>query len=230
MRLIHLMTEAFFPKHCVACGAWSTLFCETCFNQITYLSEQYCPECGRVSLSGGAHPFCQKPLGLNGLLSVCYYQGSVRPLLNKFKYKPWVTQLRPILAKILRRFFVGEEDYFDKKTILTAVPLHYLRQNERGFNQAQVLAEILTELWELPTNFAVLTRTKLAVPQVKLKKGQRAQNIRGVFEASSRAQVENKSFVVVDDVCTTAATLTECAKTLKQKGASSVWAITFARD
>ena len=77
---------------------------------------------------------------------------------------------------------------------------------------------------------APLIKTAKTRDQVLLKKEDRLENVRGVFGIAQDAEIKNKNFLIVDDVCTTGATLKECAKVLKRNGAGIVWGVTVAKD
>jgi ComF family protein len=116
-----------------------------------------------------------------------------------------------------------------EKWLLTAVPLFAKRQRQRNFNQAELLAINLakaTGLNYLPT----LLRTGKRRAQSELKDKQtRHANVQGVFSALPQANIAGQTFILVDDVYTSGATMQECAKVLKAAGAQAVWGLTVAK-
>ncbi|MGP8321205.1 MAG: ComF family protein [Methanosarcinaceae archaeon] len=135
----------------------------------------------------------------------------------------------------------GEEKiYFDDEknqkieTIIVPVPLHKRRYNWRGFNQSFLLSEYLAERFKFDVCDNLLLRKKNTKPQTKIKSmKERMKNIEGAFFVSDnkniRKIIDNKNVIIVDDVCTTSATLGECAKELKKAGANEVWGLVVAR-
>lgn len=222
------------PPYCVNCKSLGSFLCENCFEKIVFVKEQLCPECGFVSSDGATHPICQKLYGLNGHLSVAIYQGPVKNLLLAFKYGRFpVKKLSEVIEDILRLYFAPEEDYFPPKTLITPVPLHWWRQNSRGFNQAEILAQILAKFWRLDLIVDLLQRHFLTLPQVKLSKKERVKNVEGLFGLNRKYQekIKSETVILVDDVYTTGATLKECARVLKEDGeADKVFAVTLAYD
>lgn len=107
------------------------------------------------------------------------------------------------------------------------VPLHEARERERGYNQSRVLAEPFACQAGLPLRPGVLERTRPTPPQVGLDRAGRLDNVAGAFQATIEAL--GGRWLLVDDVCTTGATLEACAAALRSAGATSVWAITLAR-
>ena len=111
---------------------------------------------------------------------------------------------------------------------ITAVPLHWNRRRERGFNQSQLLARPVAEAAGLPVVRA-LARVRPTIPQAGLSRNQRASNLRGAFRLRAGSEVRGKRIVVVDDVATTGATFEACARVLKRAGAAEVTGLAMAR-
>ncbi len=240
--MLNRLWQALFPERCVNCSRWGQYLCTQCWSQLNFLRTQFCPYCQKESPSGLTHnPLCThhsagqlRKYHLDGHLAAIKYDRLARRLLAEFKYFPQVRGLQKELRRILLRYFLSEEEYFAHQTIITAVPLHWIRYNERGFNQAEILAQILGEIWNTPTDFNLLKRVRYTKPQVQLNRAKRRQNIRGAFRTTNRAaraRTNSATVVIVDDVWTTGATMKECARVLKQSGrAKEVWAVTLARD
>lgn len=113
---------------------------------------------------------------------------------------------------------------------LVPVPLHPHRLRERGYNQSSLLARELGKLVGLPVIEDCLVRVKEAKPQVKaLSVKERQENVIGAF-ACRDDKVSDKQIILIDDVCTSGATLESCATALKNGGAISIWGLTLARE
>lgn len=124
----------------------------------------------------------------------------------------------------------------DETAMLVPVPLHRSRERERGFNQAELLAHGLSVALarsqgeQAPRVEArALRRTRATPPQTGLSLSARRENVRGVFAVSDAARVRDRAIVLVDDVMTTGATVSACARALKDAGARVVAAFTLAR-
>lgn len=120
--------------------------------------------------------------------------------------------------------------------VLVPVPLHPSRERERGFNQAEALAEGLHRTLARAAGAPpprlerrLLRRTRATAPQTGLSLSARQDNVRGVFEVTPPRELRDKAVVLVDDVMTTGATLSACAAALKRAGARRVVALTLAR-
>lgn len=104
------------------------------------------------------------------------------------------------------------------------VPLHKKRRAGRGFDQAEVLAQRVSQITNIPF-ISALSRIKNTKTQTKLTEQQRADNMDGAFESVCGVQ---GNVVLIDDVLTTGATVAECAKVLQSAGAKNVYVLTFA--
>jgi ComF family protein len=111
--------------------------------------------------------------------------------------------------------------------VLVPVPLSRDRERERGFNQAALLAERLARGLGAPFRVRWLARTRATAPQTELDAAARRANVRGAFVASTAAA--GADVVLVDDVLTTGATASECARALRAAGARAVGVLTVAR-
>ena len=119
---------------------------------------------------------------------------------------------------------------------MVPVPLFRLRERERGFNQARLLAEGLKRGIEkrqggrvVRLDQGLLVRTRATLPQAGLKVQARKENVRGAFAVARPEFVRGRQVVLVDDVMTTGATLSACASALKKAGAGNVFALAMAR-
>jgi ComF family protein len=119
---------------------------------------------------------------------------------------------------------------FESNPLLVPVPLHPRRLNWRGFNQSELFAKELADAFQMEMADDVIERTVNTIPQVDIKeREQRLKNLSGIFKILNREKIIGREVLLVDDVCTTGATLNECAKILKANGASKVVALVIAR-
>ena len=112
---------------------------------------------------------------------------------------------------------------------IVPVPLHSLKQREREFNQAEVLARHLSAATKILLNPTLLQRVTSTMTQTRLTKQQRAANMREAFAARPGLKLAGARIVLVDDVFTTGATTSACAKALQAVGAGEVCVWTVAR-
>jgi len=114
--------------------------------------------------------------------------------------------------------------------VLVPVPLHPRRLRERGYNQSVLLAKELSRLIDLPVITDCLIRVKEAKPQVRTTTvKERRENVTGAFICHGD-KINGKQIILIDDVCTSGATLEACATALKNNGAVSIWGLTIAME
>ncbi len=154
-------------------------------------------------------------------------RGIVRHIIHEFKYARQV-HLRHLVARWLCAAFDDPRlrgRHFD---LVVPVPLHPTRQRERGFNQAVLLAKLLSAQVSIRCN-PVLKRIRYTTTQTALDRGERIENLHNAFRLRKNADVRGLRVLLIDDVLTTGSTLSECARVLKRAGAISVHAATAAR-
>lgn len=191
-----------FPSRCLGCGTPDAALCERCI--ILSRKSLSTPEPYITSLFDFKDPL-------------------IRRAIHAIKYhhrKDLIAPLALALAKELGKT-VHEE------SILVPVPMPAFRKFMRGYNQAELIAEVLGKELGLPVWNDVLTRNKISKRQAMIAtRSERLRNQNGSFAADNKAHHER--FIVVDDVTTTGATLKEARKALLQKKASHVEAVTLA--
>jgi ComF family protein len=144
--------------------------------------------------------------------------------IHHFKYKQR-RELADTLGQMLYDYWQTLDLPVD---LVLPVPLHADRQKERGFNQSALLAAVLSEHAQLPLDASHLVRTRATPPQVGLAPRERKVNVQGAFEWTGD-QLDGVCVLLVDDVCTSGATLEACAAPLRKRGANAIWALTLTR-
>ena len=218
------LADIIFPKRCVSCGKFGSYICSECFSKIEFIEHPVCPYCERQAVGGCAHPGCFRRYGLDGLVVVCRYRGPVRAGIVKIKYK-WIYDIEKVLVDLMAEN-LWKFDFLSDSS-LVPVPLHPRRKRWRGFNQAELLARDLAKRFKHPY-VDLLVRNRNTRPQIELKKDERKQNVAGAFSIRPSRHIKGKSLILVDDVYTTGATMSECAKILKHAGAKEIWAMAVA--
>jgi ComF family protein len=135
------------------------------------------------------------------------------------------TALTKPLGDTLATFWHQQPMHAD---VVIPVPLHPVRLRERGYNQAALLARAMTRRTGLTIDEQSLARRRATSPQVDLSAQQRKENVHNAFQCLNDS-LAGKHVLLIDDVCTTGATLEACTIALREGGASSVQALTLAR-
>ncbi len=108
------------------------------------------------------------------------------------------------------------------------IPLHHLKKAERGYNQSYYLAKGASKVIGVPVLNNVIKRDRFTPSQTNLNLKERKDNISGAFKLKNSNKISGKKIILVDDVITTGATITECAKVLINNGAEKVFSISAA--
>lgn len=234
--LAALVTNLLFPPRCVGCGRLGLLLCPSCLQAAPRLRPPYCQKCGKpLGTSPGTRllsksslcPLCQEsPLEIEGVRSPYLFTGVMRQAIHAFKYGD-LSSLAPLLGHLLAEY-MGDNPM--PVEVVVPVPLHPQRRRERGYDQAELLAGHLAQGLGLPLGRGWLVRQRPTPPQVRTTSAaERRENVQGAF-APGAALEPGRAVLLVDDVCTTGATLEACARALRQGGAAAVWGLTLARE
>lgn len=234
-KIFIFILDLLFPIKCLGCGTESPVFvCDKCLKKITLLREQTCPICEQISLRGKTCDQCKKQNTLDGLIVATHYNDPlVKKAIKTFKFL-LVQSLREQLARLISNQ-LDQNPIPREIDFIVPVPLHKKRLKWRGFNQAELLAEKISEHLStlnkrVPIGKNILVRTKNTKAQSKIPDYEtRGMNMKKAFLCPDPNSVKQKNILLIDDVCSTCFTLNECAKTLKNAGAFTVWGCVVAR-
>ena len=212
----------------------SQRLCDDCREQLFVNDEKPCPRCGRRTVSGGVCMNCKRDLPKFHLgISPFVYMGKTAEVANLVKNgnRKLVYFFAAEMAKRLQDTLSNEE--LSTPLLLCGVPLFATREAERGYNQANELAEqVCVELKKagILAEYVddVLTKTKETAAQKRRSYKERKENVAGAFHVHRRALCKDRTVVLVDDIMTTGATGNECAARLLGAGAKRVVFLTAA--
>jgi ComF family protein len=218
--------DLLFPINCLGCGFEGKWLCEECLDKITRQKSQICLGCGGKNSSGRVCQKCRENWSLDGTLLVFNYDNKIlQKAIKSLKYQ-FAFDIARELSELLYEFFLHQPISQDSPMIIP-VPLHKKRWRERGFNQAELLAQEFSPKYQVVNN--ILLRSRYTSAQAKLKETERHENIKDAFMVKDASMVKNKKIVMIDDVITTGSTLNECARILKAAGAREVWGLALAK-
>ena len=224
-RLWHSLLSALYPARCGGCGAIGSSWCETCQSGLLPVCAPMCAKCGEPNIPQRLCAKCREhPLQIDFIRSVVIFQGTLRQAVHRFKYQR-LSSLADLFGGWLGDYWIENELHADR---IMPVPLHPARERERGYNQSGLLARRLSKRVGVPVAESGLQRIRATAVQMELDAAQRRLNVAGAFACLDSA-VRQKRVAVIDDVCTTGATLDACAAALLQAGAASVFGLTLAR-
>lgn len=217
--------DLLFPPRCAGCGRSGSWLCPTCIREIEFVEPPLCSRCGLPSVENPCLSCRIDPLAIDGIRGVGYLRGPLKGAIYQFKYRQ-KCKLALSLADLMHHYLLENPLPAD---LIVPVPLHMDRLRERGYNQAALLTRELSARSRLPVDDGSLVRVKETMPQVALKADERRKNVSGAFHVRG-VKLEDRQVLLIDDVCTTGATLEACAEALREKGARSVWALVLARE
>jgi ComF family protein len=239
--------NAVLPPRCAGCGLWDDgLFCSHCENALRPIVPPYCARCGiafdaaaqvtKDSVCAGcrSNRYHRAPQFAR-LRSLYHFEGPIREAVHHFKYHDKTALARPLaglMADYLRDAPASgapEPIPLAEIRLLVPIPLHPWRRWRRGYNQSALLTQELATLLALPTA-SLLARRRHTMPQIDLPADARVQNVKDafIFQATGSA-LPRGPVLLVDDVCTTGATIDECARVLRRAGFEEIYGLTLAR-
>ncbi|HET7626245.1 MAG TPA: ComF family protein [Verrucomicrobiae bacterium] len=226
-----------FPLACQICGKERApvsdgLICSHCWRQVRFIKPPFCERCGlpfdgAITQSFECSNCREMDLHFVSARSAVSTGGPVLEVIHRYKYQR-ALWFEPFLAGLLIRQAKRELHREDWDWIVP-VPLHSAKKREREFNQAERLARLLAEAIGIPVNARLLKRAVPTRTQTRLTRGERAANMKNAFRMQSGQRLNGERIVLLDDVFTTGATTSACAKVLKSAGAGEVCVWTVAR-
>lgn len=196
------------------------------------LEVQICSACTKPSIGGFTHALCLKPLGAERAICLFKFEGPIKEAISQLKYKG-VRGLAESLAELTTESLKDLGVDLGTLSIIIPVPIHPIKQLERGFNQAAILASLLGKRLGIEVWSDFLLKTKDNPSQTKLKLKARAKNVRFTYRIGRKDKrrkiIKGLDVIIVDDVFTSGATLRECAKVIKRAGARFVYLLAIAK-
>ncbi|MDO8429915.1 MAG: ComF family protein [bacterium] len=223
--------DILFPQICLSCQTSlkseekSDGLCAFCLSKIILHTTLFCGKC-RARLPDNTK-ICHKDSAYL-LGATTNYEDQIKSLIHGFKYKSW-SRLQGPIKKLIIKYLQNLNLEF-KNYIIIPIPLHKKRQQERGFNQAILIAKIVSIELKLPLEQSVLMRIKETKSQAKIKDwDQKKENLDNAFDLKAPEKIKDKNIILVDDVYTSGATINEATKILKANGAKKILAFVIAK-
>ncbi|HEY6191498.1 MAG TPA: ComF family protein [Bacteroidota bacterium] len=212
--------------------------CLTCEAMLTPGEEKICARCwGGIPQVGPEHPVWSELCGqlrsegaVGDILSCFLFEkeGALQQVLHLMKYGGMRSLGERLGEEVGRRMILN--GHFLTHDALVPVPLHKLKQRERGYNQAEHICRGIYSKTRIPVSTSLLLRKRHTESQTELDRESRKRNVSGAFVLNPKCggEVEGRSFILVDDVITTGSTVGACARVLLDHGAEQVLAVSAA--
>jgi len=226
-----------YPESCQLCHAQRAtardgFVCAKCWMHVRFIRAPFCERCGlpfegELTTAFECTNCHEMELHFSSARSAVVAKTVVLEAIHRFKYQRalWFENfLADLLIREAAPVLRGQKwDY------IAPVPLHPLKLREREFNQAARLGAPLAAATGIPLNEKILCRTALTATQTLLTRAERAMNMKNAFAVRPDVVLTGKKIILVDDVFTTGATTSECARALRAAGAADVCVWTVAR-
>lgn len=225
--------------------------CQICHEQRATAAEGFvCSKCwsGKGGVRFVVPPFCERcGLPFEGEITDEFECGNCREIKLYFSSARSAVVRTPLFSEVIERYKYKGELWFEpflaellisqaapeisngKWNLIVPVPLHPVKQRDRQFNQAERLGKRLSRATKIPMNKKLLRRVEFTRTQTKLTREQRADNVRRAFAMASDQKLNGENVILLDDVLTTGATTSACARILRESGAADVCVWTVAR-
>ncbi len=219
---INHLFDFFLPRICPGCNIkLSTAkdpICDDCLNSILIADEE------RLKVE------YDKDFGSSGIIKSYYSKfvfeadKTLQQIIHALKYNQKF-KLGEFLGTILAEGIKSREWQLN---VIIPVPIHHLKKAERGYNQSDYISKGISKSLQIPYSVNSIKRIRYTETQTGLNMNDRALNVANAFKVKSSKKIQGKNILIVDDVCTTGATLQACGKVLKDAGANTVYACSIA--
>src|SRR3989338_3421248 len=203
--IFSLFLDLVFPPRCEVCRkSGEAALCPECFSSIRFMKPQF------------------------GLHSVSAYDGAMKTALHRLKFQKRKKLAEPLGVLIVN--YLGQAQTLKMKEIdgIVPVPLHPRRRRERGFNQVELMAAVISRYFEVPV-IPMIERVKNTRPEFHPPRSARAVNIKGAFHVKEPLAAFNKRVLLLDDIYTTGSTVSEGVRVLSAAGARRIEVLTLSR-
>lgn len=221
------LRDFLFPPLCFSCNErlsdGETRLCASCWNSLETVGE------GDRTVQVLRKRFCESEV-IDDFVSCYYFEhgGVLQKIAHSLKYQA-ITKFGRELGERLGEKIASSGNFNDVDGIIP-VPLHKVKRRERGYNQSEFICKGIAKELNTPVLPSLVQRKKHTISQTQLNAEERAKNVADAFEIKERmmTSVSGKTFLIVDDVITTGATIQSMARVLKGAGAKKIYAASAA--
>ncbi len=224
---LYPIRDFIYPPVCLTCSQLlkdhEIHVCSICWNSFTLVDQSH-PTWIRLKMKFDTENFVKNIVS-------CYLfeqEGRLQDIIHLLKYQGMKT-LGVMLGRELGKMIVTDPS-FSGTDYLIPIPLHKLKQRERGYNQSEYICKGVLAASGIPVHDSIIHRRKYTQSQTKLNLQERIENVENAFEVDQKFKflVPGKSFIIIDDVITTGSTINACAKELISLNARNVFAASVA--
>lgn len=221
--MIKKILDIFFPYSCSICSIrWSSI-CKKCLQKLIF-QKPYC----FVTKNKSNNFYIQSlTYPIESIIIPFLYNKSISKIIKDWKYRNKKDNFIILTEYIIP--FIEMHLVEKNNSVLVPVPLHFFKKYKRWFNQAEIMASVLSDALDLPLQKIVI-RKRYTKAQSHLHKLQREKNVKNAFILNKKIDFKGKNIILIDDVISTGSTLFEIATLLKKNWAKKIFAVVFASD
>lgn len=224
MLVLQQLVSWLAPASCLRCGAEGVAACLACLDSIPYSKRPTCFSCNALTVDGRACLRCRRRTDLSGVSVASHYDNLVKDLIGRLKFngdQSVANLLAKMVSPLPRLRSAGEFD------LVTWVPAAPARLRQRGFHPAELIAEAVA--LDLGVPYRPLLGRLGNQRQVGQNRQDRLTSAKGQYYLVKAKTLPSANVLLIDDVLTTGATMTECAAVLKAGGAKRIWGAVVAK-
>lgn len=228
---LHTVLDALYPRRCPVCDQIvlpkGALICPACFPKLSYVKGPVCKKCGKQVFSDTVE-YCfdctRRHHSFEYGLALINYDDYARHSMAAIKYKN-KRQYLDFYAEAICQRYASQIQRMNAQALIP-VPIHPSRKRQRGFNQAELLANNIGARLGIPVYPSALLRDKKTLPQKQLNPSERLKNLQQAFRPGV-IPPGITSVILVDDIYTTGSTVEACTRVLLSAGIRHVYMITI---
>lgn len=209
------------PHRCFVCSNYNNILCDSCIHELPRLETPCCVLCGDTQVSWQICSVCRKDTSLAGVWVASEYEDVVKKAIRAYKFEHARAARKPLASLLVQAL-----PHLDDTWVISTIPTVSQHVRARSFDHARLLAQEVAQQKGLLFKDTLLRKQN--VQQVGENRAQRFAQAQNMFELSPGVHVKGIRVLIVDDVCTTGATLSAAAAMLTQAGASEVWGAVVA--
>jgi ComF family protein len=232
--MLNFLIELLFPAKCAICNSYASKsdICSECWSKFTFITKPCCSICSYpFAFEEDKNAICgyciiNKP-NYDRAISVLKYDAYSKNLIHKFKYEDQLQILNYFVRLMIN---IGKE-VIEQADVIVPVAMHKYKLLKRGYNQAALLAMKIAQKEKKKYLPKLLLKVKNITAQADLKKEQRLKNVQNAFKLNSEyaEAIKGKRVLLIDDVITTGATISECCKVIAKAKPAKIFILTIAK-